>query len=97
MSFMKIVVLCGGLSPERDVSLVSGRLIANSLIRQGNRVALVDLYLGIENPSEDLSALFGQEEITGQGVGETAPDLDSLRRPGDASLIGPRVLEICRI
>lgn len=32
---MKIVVLAGGLSPERDVSLSSGSLIANSLIKSG--------------------------------------------------------------
>ena len=35
---MNIVVLMGGLSPERDVSLTSGSLIANALIRRGHRV-----------------------------------------------------------
>ena len=29
---MNIVVLAGGLSPERDVSLTSGALISNALI-----------------------------------------------------------------
>ena len=46
---MKIVVLAGGLSPERDVSLSSGSLIANSLIKSGYDVMLLDLYLGINN------------------------------------------------
>ena len=40
---MKIVVLAGGYSPERDVSLCSGSLIANALIENGHRVILWDL------------------------------------------------------
>lgn len=31
---MKIVVLAGGLSPERDVSLSSASLVANALISE---------------------------------------------------------------
>ena len=45
---MKITVLGGGLSPERDVSLKSASLIANALLSKGHEVALVDLYDGIE-------------------------------------------------
>ena len=45
---LKIAVLAGGYSPERDVSLSSGSLIANSLIRSGHRAVLVDSYLGVE-------------------------------------------------
>ncbi|NLM60735.1 MAG: D-alanine--D-alanine ligase, partial [Clostridiales bacterium] len=37
---MKIVVLAGGLSPERDVSLSSGSLIANALLDNGHEVLL---------------------------------------------------------
>ena len=37
---MKIVVLAGGLSPERDVSLSSGALIANALIDMHHEVML---------------------------------------------------------
>ena len=47
---MKIVVLAGGYSPERDVSLSSGSLIANALMRSGHRVLLVDAFLGMEIP-----------------------------------------------
>ena len=45
---MKIVVLAGGLSDERNVSLSSGTLITEALRRKGHRVALVDLYMGLE-------------------------------------------------
>jgi len=40
---MKIVVIAGGLSPERDVSLSSGSMIANALIENGHNVCLLDL------------------------------------------------------
>lgn len=46
---MRIIVLAGGLSPERDVSLSSGSLIANALIENGHDVMLLDLFLGREN------------------------------------------------
>ena len=45
---MNILVLAGGYSPERDVSLTSGSLIANALIDEGHDVCLADVYLGIE-------------------------------------------------
>ena len=45
---MKIAVLCGGLSNERDVSISSGTGIARALRQRGHRVALVDLFLGAE-------------------------------------------------
>ena len=53
---MKIVVLAGGLSPERNVSLSSGTMIAEALREKGHQAALVDLYFGLEDydgPVED--------------------------------------------
>ena len=41
---MKIVVLAGGLSPERNVSLSSGSMICQALREKGYQVALVDLF-----------------------------------------------------
>ena len=47
---MKIVVLAGGLSTERDVSLTSGTMICNALRRIGHRAILVDLFFGTDIP-----------------------------------------------
>ena len=44
---MKIVVLAGGISTERDVSLCSGRNIYEALKGNGHDVVLVDLFLGL--------------------------------------------------
>ena len=43
---MKIVVLAGGLSPERNVSLSSGTMVCQALRDRGHQVALGDLWLG---------------------------------------------------
>ena len=51
---MKVVVLAGGLSPERDVSLSSGALIANALIENGHSVFLLDLLIGTDKKFEEL-------------------------------------------
>lgn len=45
---MKIVVLAGGLSPERNVSLSSGAMVCEALRSKGHQVALVDLFFGME-------------------------------------------------
>lgn len=45
---MRIVVLAGGLSMERNVSLSSGTRICRALRARGHQAALVDLYLGLE-------------------------------------------------
>ena len=47
MSSYRIVVLAGGLSPERDVSLQSGRRVADALAATGHDVSLRDVDGGL--------------------------------------------------
>lgn len=94
---MKIVVLAGGYSPEREVSLTSGSLIANALIENRHRVLLLDVYEGIEELPQDPEALFATEKIEVHKISEAVPDLAALRarcNNGNA-LIGPNVLKLC--
>ena len=51
---MKIVVLAGGISTERAVSLVTGPGVCRALRKNGHRAILVDLFLGLEDVPEDL-------------------------------------------
>jgi D-alanine-D-alanine ligase len=93
---MKILVLAGGYSPERDVSLTSGSLIANALCREGHRVCLADVYLGTEL-CEDVDAMFNTEQKAVYKVSDSVPDLDALKAQsgnGDA-LIGKGIIELC--
>lgn len=99
---MKIVVLAGGLSPERDVSLSSGSLIANSLLESGHEVLLLDVYEGIQDNDKTLNQLFlkpWEEKRYNYKVPEAEPDLKEIRKRnnGQAALIGKNVLELCRL
>ena len=50
---MKIVVLAGGISTERDVSIVSGTMICKGLREKGHRAVLIDVYCGDERILEE--------------------------------------------
>lgn len=96
---MKIVVLAGGLSPERNVSLSSGILVCQALRERGHQAAFVDLYFGTEYYSGDLESLFSAplpEELS--RVSREAPDLDAVkarRKTGGESQFGRDVLQLC--
>ena len=99
---MKIVVLGGGISTERQVSLVSATSVCQALRRRGHQAVFVDLFLGLEDYEGPLEALFEQEDgRCGQvAIGKTAPDLEAVRasrRDRSPSRIGKGVLEICRM
>ena len=51
---MNIIVLAGGISTEREVSLSSGSNVYKALKKKGHKVAMVDVYLGIED--EEIAA-----------------------------------------
>lgn len=96
---MNIIVLAGGYSPERDVSLTSGSLIANALMEEGHRVLLLDVYEGIRELPEEPIALFHTSQRYHHQVTESIPDLEALKARcgnGDA-LIGPHVIDLCRL
>jgi len=78
---MKIVVLAGGLSDERDVSLSSGSQIANALITKGHKVLLLDLYLGLKDVKdfEEAYNKYG-EKYYDYKVPKIAPDLQKIRK-----------------
>jgi len=96
---MNIVVLAGGLSPERDVSLSSGSLIANALMESGHRVLLMDVYEGIADAS-DFGGLFRDSTSRPYffAIPEREPELEEIRRRNGyaASLIGPNVVKLCQ-
>lgn len=99
---MKIVVLAGGISTERDVSLSSGAGIYQALKQNGHRVILLDVFLGLPDAPEPLEALFGADTdwaASIRAVGEKAPDLEQVRaqRPNFKSLLGPNVLKLCSL
>jgi len=99
VGILKIVVLAGGLSPERDVSLNSGSLIANALARKGHSVLLVDVYEGVklEDGFTDYDSLFSTRAEYSYKIPEYIPSLEEVKKNngGQDALIGKNVLEIC--
>ena len=98
---MKIVVLCGGLSPERNVSLSSGKKIAAALAARGHQVVPMDMFFGLEDFAGDLSGIFDHPPaLNFDVISEIAPDLEQIRasrRWQSGSQFGLHVLEVCQM
>lgn len=103
---MKIAVLAGGDSVERDVSWSSGCKISNALADSGHRVVLVDAFLGVnlpENDPETLESLFKARpdyQDHNANIPRTPPNLVALRKnrtPDTGMYFGANVLNLCRL
>ena len=96
---LKIAVLCGGLSNERDVSISTGTGAARALRQRGHQVVLMDLFLGYDKPFADPEEVFSEQgELGAAAIGDISPDLDLVRsmRPDPECIVGPNILTICR-
>ena len=98
---MKIVVLAGGLSPERNVSLSSGTLIAQALERLGHQTALVDMYFGLEDYDGTVESFFDAPlSDKWKRIDPKAPDLEQVkasRKWKSPSQFGLGVIELCQL
>jgi D-alanine-D-alanine ligase len=68
---MKITVLMGGASAERNVSLISGLRIVNALRSRGHEVIAFD-------PSRGVISAEAEKELGEKGVGVEPPSLEAL-------------------
>ena len=99
---MKIVVLAGGLSTERDVSITSGSKVYSALREKGHKAILLDVFMGIEEEIKSIDKLFEDgydftKSVT--GVGTNIPDLDrikAMRKDQSDSIFGQNVIDICK-
>ena len=98
---MKVAVLAGGISTERDVSLISGKMIYQAVKRLGHQAVLLDVYLGIER--DDIEHIFESDEDFSRNIAdirEIDPDISAVkaqRKDGGRSYFGPNVLKICEM
>ena len=97
---MNVVVLAGGISTERDVSLVSGKMIYNALKKNGHNAILLDVYLGTNE--QDIQNIFTLEKDWVSEINpiqDENPDIEkikALRPDGDKQFFGPNVITICQ-
>lgn len=97
---MRIVVLAGGLSMERNVSLSSGTRICRALRARGHQAALVDLFLGLEGYDGAPESIFDAPDgLCGDfSVAREEPDLDAVRasrKDKSENIFGKDVLRVC--
>ena len=99
---MKIVVLAGGLSTERDVSFKTGDMVAKALRENGHQVIVLDVFMGYSDKKEDITGIFDRSEevsVKVEGIPEVAPDLAKVkasRKDQSDNFFGPNVIEICQ-
>lgn len=95
---MKIIVLAGGLSPERNVSLSSGAKVANALIENGHDVMVFDIYLGKQNESFVPIYHNNKESFRySYEVSSDEPNLDEIKRIKlDNYLVDKDIITYCK-
>ncbi|MCR5667185.1 MAG: D-alanine--D-alanine ligase [Eubacterium sp.] len=101
---MDIVVLAGGLSTERDVSLISGTNVAKALRANGHNALLLDVFLGIDATKEELEHIFENSEQASADAGKIqsqSPNIKEIRAmrketEGGDGFFGPNVLDLCK-
>ncbi len=97
---MKIVVLAGGRSTERNVSISSGYRLTNALRDKGHEATFIDLFLGYDlNGQAPVSAFADANTSDNLLISDavlTDEDINRLRPDGSTQLFGPNVLAICK-
>lgn len=93
--YMKIVVLAGGTSTERAVSIVSGTKVCEALRTKGHQAILIDVFCGKEGlqPETAFTQEFDLEREVAyiESFNERIEDMKAERR----GFFGPNVLQVC--
>src|SRR5687767_2030022 len=77
---MKITVLMGGTSSERNVSLASGIRIVQALRGKGHKVVALD-------PARGVIDAAGEKKLASGGVGTAPPSLESLSKVAEGAFL----------
>lgn len=94
---MKIVVLAGGTSTERSVSITSGTMVCKALREKNHQAVLVDIFCGIE-VNGNLEEAFAEENYDVDKAAEYMHSFDEKLDEMIASrrrFFGRNVLELC--
>ena len=99
---LNIVVLAGGLSNERNLSLKSGYVLSKLLREKGHNVILLDAFMGYDELERIIPDAFADPEeysLQPQMISDEIPDLWAVkkrRRDQSRAYFGANVLQICR-
>ena len=93
---MKIVVLAGGISTEREISIVSGTQVCLALRQKGHRAILVDVFCGDDRIRTVGEESFPEEyDVSAAAAYARSFDgrLDEMKKR--SAFFGPNVLKLC--
>ena len=99
---LNIVVLAGGLSNERNLSLKSGYVLSKLLREKGHNVILLDAFMGYDEVERIIPDAFADTEeytLQPQMISDDIPDLWAVkkrRKDQSNAYFGANVLQICR-
>ncbi|WP_248403164.1 D-alanine--D-alanine ligase family protein [Butyrivibrio fibrisolvens] len=96
---MRVVVLAGGTSTEREVSIISGKEIYNALKRKGHKVILLDVSTGVSFDKDltvncDFKTLFDRDINWEYVIDQTCYNGDN--NYNAVGYFGSNVLSICQ-
>ena len=99
---MNIVVLAGGTSTERDVSIVTGTMVCKALRRSGHNAVVIDVFLGYEETYKNTHDVFHNKEdlnVVAENLKKRTLEVAEIvkrRNVMGESFFGPKVLELCK-
>lgn len=95
---MKVVVLCGGVSTERDISIVSGSGVCRALRQKGHQAILLDVFFGDEYV--DLMHAFPEEYDVDEAVRRIHScdkEIESALANPSRTFFGANVIKLCKM
>ncbi|MGN0317539.1 MAG: D-alanine--D-alanine ligase [Lachnospira sp.] len=97
---MRIVVLAGGTSTERNVSIVTSRMVCESLRRNGHKANMADVFFGYEGNS--IEGFFDEDnnlELLAAKLKQMTPNVEEElkeRKSRGEGFFGKNILELCK-
>lgn len=92
---MNIIVLAGGNSTEREVSIASGQGVCKALRERNHKAVLLDPYFGASKKEENLFPAEYDVDKAADAMREMSSKLEEIMKTRKG-FFGPNVLEICK-
>lgn len=93
---MKIVVLAGGISTEREISIVSGTKVCEALREKGHKAILADVCFGLEGVGAE-EAFSETYDVEAAAAYMRSFDIQAERAASEKrEFFGPQVLALCK-
>ena len=91
---MNIVVLCGGVSSEREISLRTSSKVSAALQGKGHNVVMIDVFFG----EDELPVFEGEKDFAAKADEYRGKnDLITPQLIAETGLFGKNVVEICKM